>query len=387
VSGALGALSLFGATLARSGGWALVAMVFTGLAQGAWAFRFLSFSPNHAAVALAGLGITAAMFIAWPLAFGERFSPSTWVFRAAALAGLVWFFPLRLAWITTLGPDMVGLMPAGLGALVAAAGAVLAVRSRGSAEERRAALIWLFGAAIAAATVAVPMLFDNEWRTIGWAIEAAVLLALWRRYPHAGMKYAAVLLLAVVTLRLVANPGVLAYHARPEVPILNWLLPTYGVPALCLLAGFGLLRAREVERAAGFERGIYARKLPILAMGCVAAAVVVMFVWLNLAVVNAYATGPSLSLTLAHQPDRDLVLSISWAIYALALLGVGMRWQSAGLRWMSLGLVLITAGKVFLYDLAHLRDLYRVASLVGLALSLLLISLAYQRFVFRKAGT
>ena len=39
--------------------------------------------------------------------------------------------------------------------------------------------------------------------------------------------------------------------------------------------------------------------------------------------------------------------------------------------------------KVFLYDLAGLEDLYRVASLAGLALSLLLVSLAYQRFVFR----
>ena len=49
-----------------------------------------------------------------------------------------------------------------------------------------------------------------------------------------------------------------------------------------------------------------------------------------------------------------------------------------------MSVVLVTAGKVFLYDLSHLHDLYRVASLVGLALSLMLISLAYQRFVFRR---
>lgn len=43
--------------------------------------------------------------------------------------------------------------------------------------------------------------------------------------------------------------------------------------------------------------------------------------------------------------------------------------------------------KLFLYDLAGLEDLYRVASLLGLALSLVLVSLAYQRFVFRvEAG-
>jgi uncharacterized membrane protein len=47
--------------------------------------------------------------------------------------------------------------------------------------------------------------------------------------------------------------------------------------------------------------------------------------------------------------------------------------------------------KVFLYDLGQLRDLYRVLSLLGLAASLIAISLAYQRYVFNdkssKEGT
>jgi len=47
-------------------------------------------------------------------------------------------------------------------------------------------------------------------------------------------------------------------------------------------------------------------------------------------------------------------------------------------------ILILTIGKVFLYDLGELEDLYRVASLVGLAISLLLVSLAYQRFVFRE---
>jgi uncharacterized membrane protein len=53
---------------------------------------------------------------------------------------------------------------------------------------------------------------------------------------------------------------------------------------------------------------------------------------------------------------------------------------------LSLGLLILTIAKVFLHDLGELRDLYRVASLVGLALSLLAVSLAYQRFVFRDTA-
>jgi uncharacterized membrane protein len=61
-----------------------------------------------------------------------------------------------------------------------------------------------------------------------------------------------------------------------------------------------------------------------------------------------------------------------------------MARRSVGLRWLSLGFLILTIGKVFLYDLGELKDLYRVASLVGLAVSLLLVSLAYQRFVFGR---
>ena len=38
---------------------------------------------------------------------------------------------------------------------------------------------------------------------------------------------------------------------------------------------------------------------------------------------------------------------------------------------------------MFLFDTAHLADLYRVFSFLGLGLSLLLLAYLYQRFVFR----
>ena len=43
----------------------------------------------------------------------------------------------------------------------------------------------------------------------------------------------------------------------------------------------------------------------------------------------------------------------------------------------------MTACKGFLYDLARLGGLYRVASFVGLAVTLALVSLALQKFVLR----
>ena len=52
-------------------------------------------------------------------------------------------------------------------------------------------------------------------------------------------------------------------------------------------------------------------------------------------------------------------VSLAWAAYGLLLLGIGMARGSQGLRWVSLAFLMCTIGKVFLYDLGHLRDLYR----------------------------
>jgi uncharacterized membrane protein len=66
------------------------------------------------------------------------------------------------------------------------------------------------------------------------------------------------------------------------------------------------------------------------------------------------------------------------------LLGLGVSKSRSALRWASLVLLLLTIGKVFLLDLGHLSGLYRAASVFGLGLSLLLVSILYQRFVFRR---
>ena len=57
-------------------------------------------------------------------------------------------------------------------------------------------------------------------------------------------------------------------------------------------------------------------------------------------------------------------------------------WRGArGLRLVALSVLLLTVGKVFLYDLGQLTGLYRIMSFLALGLSLIIVSLLYQRFV------
>jgi uncharacterized membrane protein len=345
-------------------------------------------SPGNQADALtslAGSGLAVALVAAWPLLAGAKLRESLWAWRSAALSAPFWFLALDHAF-HVVEPGAAGLVPLALGAVSLA----VAWRARPLLPEaiRRSALLWLLGTTLGAATLAVPLQLENEWITIGWALEGVALLALWRRLDHAGLKYVAVAHLGVSAVRLVLNPAVLSYHPRSDVPVLNWLAYTYWIPAAALVAGWVLLRDREVGRSRPWEEGLYEQGRAVLSMSLAAAAVGVLFVWINLAIFDAFGTGPRIEIVFERLPARDLTLSLAWALYALALLGAGMARRSAALRWVSLSAVIATIGKVFLYDLSHLHDLYRVMSLVGLALSLILVSALYQRFVFgrRAAG-
>jgi uncharacterized membrane protein len=386
VGSLLGVFVLFSAARAPDGRWVVVAVALTALVHSAWTFGEPLFSQAGDS-ALRALGIqlgAAALFTAWPfLAFarlrGERFA-----WYGSALAGPAWFVSLRALYTTSFGTAAIGLLPIALGALSLAA-AWQASRLREASDPRRTSnLAWYLAASLGFLTVAIPLQLDKQWITIGWALEGLAATWLWRRLDHVGLKYFALALLLGVTIRLVANDSVLVYYPRPDFRVVNWLLYTYLVPAAALLAAARMLGAHEVARARAWEQPLYARGHAVGAIATAFSAACVIFVWINLAIADAFASGDTLRLGFERTPARDLTTSIAWALYALALLAVGVRGRNRGARWLSLALMMVTVAKVFLYDLGELEDLYRVASLLGLAISLILVSFAYQRFVVSR---
>jgi len=106
------------------------------------------------------------------------------------------------------------------------------------------------------------------------------------------------------------------------------------------------------------------------------------FFFLNVLIVELFGAwqGPFSFEThgsFAHQ----LAYSLGALAYAIALLWVGIRWEERKVRWTALVLFVLTAVKIFLMDLWSLGQLYRVASFIGLAVVLILVSYLYQRFV------
>ena len=386
----LAGLVALAATRLPSGGWYFAGMLLLALGHFMWTSEYpaLRAAPDTALQAFAFQALAVVLFSWWPFLARTSLAGEQWAWRAAALAGPAWFLSLKRLFEIRFGSEAIALLPIALAAL--SLGAAFRARQQGLLDTamRKRGLVWFSAAAMGFLSIAIPLQLEEEWITLGWALQGLALTALWKRLDHAGLKYFGLTLLAVVTVRLVANPWILDYHPSSSVPIFNWLMYTYLIPAAALLGSAWNLYKLELERLLEWEEPIYALAwYPLGAISCSLAATLVVFVWINLTIFDFFSTGSQLTISLEHMAARDLTLSLAWAVYALLLLGIGVSRNSVGLRWVSLGFLVLTIGKVFLHDLGELEDLYRVGSLVGLAFSLIAVSLAYQRFVFRKSSS
>jgi len=266
---------------------------------------------------------------------------------------------LLWTWKQLYGSDLVAVVPIALG-MVSLVGAVRA-RSLWPVEDpvRDNVLVGFLAVALAFAAVAIPLQLQKEWITVGWALEGAALLALWRRFDHRGLKYFALSLLAAVCVRLLVNPHVLGYHPRGAMRLLNWLSYAYLVPAAALLLSSRLLKDLELGRLRGVEKLWFKNKAgtPVMSAATMFAAVAVIFAWLNLTVSDLFGSGSELVLSIADRPMPVVVRSFVWTAYALALLALAWRYKSRGLQRVSLGLFVVTAMKVFAFDRAVLDGL------------------------------
>jgi uncharacterized membrane protein len=236
-----------------------------------------------------------------------------------------------------------------------------------ASPERRA----LFAAqALLFITLAIPILLDKESITIAWALEVLGLVWLKRRVQHHGLVIFAGLLAIAVATRLLVNPALWHYHPRSSLPILNFYRYTFGIPAVSFLLAAALVRTDE---------DALRWKLPgVLNL----AAAVFVFFLLNIEIADWYSEGSTIEFRLSGGSlAEDMTYSLAWGCFGLVLLLLGIVRRRRAVRIGALAVVTLTIGKVFLHDLWALGSLYRVGSIVGLAVALLIVSFLTQRFL------
>lgn len=213
--------------------------------------------------------------------------------------------------------------------------------------------------------------------TIAWAAMALGLHHLHRRERDPAYLTAAGGFTVLACGALIAggffifNPLFDTIHVG-ETWIFNRLMMVYAIPAALLLLIADQLRRPVVQTR---FRDVPARIVGLLAL-------LTGFVWVTLTV-RQIAQGPILD-TGAITDGEQYGYSAAWTLYGLMLLGLGTWMRSQLLRYASAVVILLTVSKVFLIDASDLTGLYRVASFLGLGLSLIGIGYLYQRLLFRR---
>jgi uncharacterized membrane protein len=328
---------------------------------------------RHPGIALGWyLGFTA-LFFAFPFLFRAEMEDRLLPWVAAALAAPL-HFPLVYHLVQKAWPNpFMGALPALFALPALAALAFLARALPWESPSRLSLLAWFGGVALFFVTLVFPVQFEKQWITVGWALEGAALLWFFHRVPHPGLRLVGCSLLAVAFARLALNPQVFEYHARGNARVLNWYLYGYGITTACLFAGGRLLAPPRHRLGRLHVSGA------LYGLG-----VVLAFLLLNIEIADWFSAGPRIEFRFTASLGQDMTYSIAWALFAFVVLLAGILRDVAVARWAGLGLLTATLVKLFLHDLWRLGQLYRVGSLVGLAVVLLLVSFIYQRFVAAK---
>lgn len=316
------------------------------------------------------------VFAVFPFLFLRHFSEKVVPWAAAALAGPAQFLLIyRLVKIVHPNQFM-GLLPAAFAIPSLLSLFVVPKRVPATSSARMSQLAWFGGVALFFITLIFPIQFENQWITIGWALEGAALLWLFHRVPHPGLRMVGFGLLVAAFVRLAPfNLYVFEYHPRAAIAIFNWYLYAYGIVTACLFVGASLLAPPRNK--------IYELNTPpvLFTFGTILA-----FYLLNIEIADYFSQpGSTLTFEFSGNFARDMTYSIAWALFALVLLVFGIWKKLPGARYSALGLLSVTILKLFFHDLASLNQLYRIFAFLGVAVIAILASVAYQRF-FATAG-
>jgi uncharacterized membrane protein len=234
--------------------------------------------------------------------------------------------------------------------------------------------------AIGFITIAIPIRLDGHWITIGWLVEAAVLLWLGDRIRSSFLSVFAAGALALGVVRLLAvdnfNATTLIFNAR---------MGTYAVAiaVLAAMAWYGQRRNDEMGRQ-GAAVAVVA--LNVLALIALSHEVADYYARQMAAATPKYNVGryTPYDVTNAYntrtiQIAEDFNYSALWMAYGAMLMIVGFWRRSSFVRWQALVLIAATIVKVFVSDFAQLDRGYRIVSFIVLGALLLAISFVYQR--------
>jgi uncharacterized membrane protein len=172
-------------------------------------------------------------------------------------------------------------------------------------------------------------------------------------------------LVSVFGLLLLKNPLILPIYV--DGVFINLVLLGYAMPAvLMLLLSYAV---------AGRRSAVYGNTIA-------ASALLFALTYVTLEIRRLYQ-GPALYYGSTGGAEQ-YSYSIAWLVFGVALLGLGIVFNSQRARLASALVIALTIAKAFLIDMSTLTGVYRALSFMCLGLVLVAIGWLYQRILFRK---
>ena len=225
-------------------------------------------------------------------------------------------------------------------------------------------------------TVAIPIQLKQNWITVGWSVEAAVLTWVGFHLDSSKTRRSALLIAAMVVFRLLFLDSSFSSAFVDDFTFLfnkRGLAFLAGIASLFVMA---YLYNRSREKLEDLEKWLTGA----------------LFIGANLLVLFFLTTEISSSFEVAYyqaseyQQKRDIrsrmQLSISalWGFYSIVLVAVGILRRFQPLRLLAILLFAATILKVFFVDLGEMEKIYRIIASIGLGVILLVVSMMYQKY-------
>lgn len=277
-------------------------------------------------------------------------------------------------------------------------------------------LSYLAPAGLLAATAWRRRPADDRWRR-GWVLAVAVFAALWAllavrhlfhgadmdRFGDIGRaEGAAYGVLALVVARQLGSPRLAHWSSAGwlvrAAPAASWLALAIAVLVLGYRAspwwgpfteplapiGAALLLFTLYALGAAALLGLRRSDGPF-GRTALASAIGVLFVLLTLLIRYAFH-GAEMRTATPGEGLETWTFSALWAVFGLAVLGLGAARKDIVLRWSGLAALLFTAAKVVLFDLARLEGVTRAASFLAVGALFLGGALLARRLNARHAS-
>jgi uncharacterized membrane protein len=229
--------------------------------------------------------------------------------------------------------------------------------------------------AIGLITVAIPIRLEAHWITIGWFVEAAVLLWVADRIKSdlLGVFALAAIVLGIGRLLFLDN------FISTQL-IFNMRMAVFAV-AVAVLAFAAYLASKREDENGKVIAAVAIVVMNALALIALSREVADYYFHQMSAVLPAPGAWRAQHWTEVRSIEiaRDFTYSALWMAYGAMLMVVGFWRSSAFVRWQGLVLIAATTAKVFIYDTSELDRVYRILSFIVLGVLLLAVSFAYQR--------